>query len=500
MGFARLFRLTDMSEHVVPGTRKLAVSHAAMPWLVAAGVYGLLMILGPRLLADPDTYSHIALGRWIFEHQGVPTVDPFSQTMRGEHWVAFEWLSQVIYAGALSLGGWTGVVAVAAAGAAATFGLLTRFLLREWQPVPVLIAVLAAFVLTSPHILARPHILAMPIMVAWVASLIRAIDERRTPSWHLLPLMTLWANLHGSFTFGLAMVGATACDALWNAPASQRFHVARHWVLFGLLALAAACINPYGPEMILVTFRTIALGQALQIITEWRPQDFSHLGAFEIIMLAGFGYALLRGVKLPVLRLVMLFGVLHLALSQSRQADLLGLLAPLFLARPLAEQFAAVAARRTVATDARFANWAAAGAGLVLLTVTGFAASRHDMMPPADITPANAIKSIDLAKNGPILSDYGFGGYMDFIGIAPFIDGRTELYGADFTVRYDRALKLENLRDFLRLLAEYNIGTTLLSPQTPAVALLDRLPDWQRTYSDDVAVVHTRRVPLTPKK
>jgi hypothetical protein len=276
--------------------------------------------------------------------------------------------------------------------------------------------------------------------------------------------------------------------------------VARHWVLFGLLALAAACINPYGPEMILVTFRTIALGQALQIITEWRPQDFSHLGAFEIIMLAGFGYASLRGVKLPVLRIVMLFGVLHLALSQSRQADLLGLLAPLFLARPLAEQFGTIAARRTLALDARFASWAAAGAGLVMMSVTGFAASRHDMMPPADITPATAIKTIDLAKNGPILNDYGFGGYMDFIGIAPFIDGRTELYGADFTIRYDRALKLENLPDFLRLLAEYKIGTTLLSPQTPAVALLDRLPDWQRTYSDDVAVVHTRRVPLTSKK
>ncbi len=339
-GFCEAFRRTDMSEHVIPGARRLAVSHAAMPWLVAAGVYALLMLLGPRLLADPDTYSHIALGRWIFEHQSVPTVDPFSQTMRGEHWVAFEWLSQVIYAGALSLGGWTGVVALAAACAAAAFGLLTRFLLREWQPVPVLIAVLAAFVLVSPHILARPHILAMPIMVAWVASLIHAVDEQRAPPWHLLPLMTLWANLHGSFTFGLAMIGAVACDALWNAPVAQRLQVARHWVLFGLLALAAACINPYGPEMILVTFRTIALGQALQIITEWRPQDFSHLGAFEIIMLAGFGYALLRGVKLPVLRIVMLFGVLHLALSQSRQADLLGLLAPLFLARPLAEQFA----------------------------------------------------------------------------------------------------------------------------------------------------------------
>jgi hypothetical protein len=471
-----------------------------MPWLVAAGVYGLLMLLGPRLLADPDTYSHIALGRWIFAHGGVPTVDPFSQTMRGEHWVAFEWLSQAIYAAALSLGGWTGVVAVAAAGAATAFGLLTRFLLREWQPVPVLIAVLAAFVLTSPHILARPHILAMPLMVTFVASLIRAVDERRAPPWQMIPLMTLWANLHGSFTFGLAMIGAVACDAWWNAPASQRLQVARPWLLFGLLALAAACINPYGPEMILVTFRTIALGQALQTITEWRPQNFSHLGAFEIIMLAGMGFALLRGVKLPVLRIVMLFGVLHLSLSQSRHADLLGLLAPLFLARPLAEQFAGIAARRTLALDARFANWAAAGTGLVLMIVTGFAASRHDMMPPADITPVNAIKSIDLAKSGPILNDYDFGGYMDFIGIAPFIDGRTELYGTDFTIRYDRALKLENLPDFLRLLDEYKIGTTILSPETPAVALLDRLPDWQRTYSDDIAVVHTRRVPLTPKK
>jgi hypothetical protein len=29
--------------------------------------------LGPQLLSDPDTYSHIALGRWIFEHHTVPT-------------------------------------------------------------------------------------------------------------------------------------------------------------------------------------------------------------------------------------------------------------------------------------------------------------------------------------------------------------------------------------------------------------------------------------------
>jgi len=480
-----------MSEHVIPGTRRLAVSHAAMPWLMAAGVYALLMLLGPRLLADPDTYSHIALGRWIFEHQSVPSVDPFSQTMRGEHWIAFEWLSQVIYAGALSLGGWTGVVALAAACAAAAFGLLTRFLLREWQPVPVLIAVLAAFVLVSPHILARPHILAMPIMVAFVAGLIHAADEKRAPPWHLLPLMTLWANLHGSFTFGLAMIGAMACDALWNAPASKRVPVARHWVVFGLLALAAACINPYGPEMILVTFRTIALGRALSTIAEWRPQDFSHFGPYEIIMLAGIGGALYRGITLPPLRILMLLGLLHLSLSQSRNADLLGMLLPLLLARPLAGQLKFFAAE-PAPTGMRLAGWTPALTGLLLIAITGLASARTDIVPAANITPAKAVASLDLAKVSPVLNDYDFGGYLDFVGIAPFIDGRGELYGPAFNLRYNRALKLENLPDFLKLLDEYKFGATLLAPATPANALLDRLPNWKRTYADDVAVVHTR--------
>src|SRR5471032_715938 len=228
-----------MSEQIIQRTGRIADSQAAMPWIVAAAIYALLMVLGPRLLADPDTYSHIALGRWILEHRAVPSVDPFSQTMRGQHWVAFEWLSQIAYTSAHALGGWLGVVALACAAVAAAFGLLTRFLLREWQPVPTLIAVLAAFVLASPHILARPHVLALPLMVGFVASLIRAGDEKRTPPWQLLPLMTLLANLHGSFTFGLAMIGAVACDALWNAPASERLRVARQWVLFGVLALAA---------------------------------------------------------------------------------------------------------------------------------------------------------------------------------------------------------------------------------------------------------------------
>jgi hypothetical protein len=480
-----------MSDQIIATRRDVADFRAAMPWLVAAGVYAVLIALAPRLLADPDSYSHIAMGRWIFDHHVVPMVDPFSQTMRGEPWVAFEWLSEIAYAAALALGGWLGVVALAAAAAAIAFGLLTRLLLREWPPVPALIAVLAALVLVSPHMLARPHVLALPIMVAWVAALIRAVDEQGAPPWRILPLMIVWANLHGSFTFGLAMAGAIALEALWNAAAAERARVLRQWMTFGVLALAAACINPYGPEMILVTFRTIALGQVLTTITEWQPQNFTHLGAFEIIMLAGFGFALYRGVKLPPLRILLLLLLLHLSLSQSRNADLLGMLLPPLLLRPLSEHFGIFTAGRSSVT--RFAAFAPAIAGIFLIAVTGLACIRNDIAPAANITPAKALTSFDAVKSAPILNDYDFGGYLDFAGIAPFIDGRGELYAPDFSIRYHQALNLQNLPDFLRLLDQYKFGATLLAPSTPAVALLDRLPDWQRVYSDDVAVVHVRR-------
>jgi hypothetical protein len=480
-----------MSEQIIRQSRRMVDAQSAMPWLVAAGVYVLLTALGPRLLSDPDTYSHIALGRWILEHHTVPTTDPFLATLRGTHWVAFEWLSQIAFAMAHATAGWIGVVALTAAAVATALGLLTRFLLREWQPNVVLVAVLSAFLLTAPHILARPHILALPVMVAWIAGLIRAVDTRSSPPWLLLPLMTLWANLHGSFTFGLAMVALIACDALWRAPHSERLGVARQWSLFALFALGAACLNPYGPEMILVTFRTVALGAALTTVAEWRSQDFTHLGAFEIIMLGAFGFALYRGVTLPWLRILMLFGVLHLSLSQVRHADLLGLLSPILLALPLAEQFKEIAADQATSGMRRPA-WVAAAALVVLIGIMGFASIRS--VTPADrITPARAIRAVDMVAAGPILNDYDFGGYLDFVGIPPFIDGRSELYGQAFILRQDRALSLQNLPDFLRLLDDYSIRTTLLAPSTPAVALLDRLPDWRRAYADEIAVVHTRR-------
>src|SRR5262249_56092998 len=105
-----------------------------------------------------------------------------------------------------------------------------------------------------------------------------------------------------------------------------------------------------------------------------------------------FGLALYRGVTLSLLRIVMLLGVLHLSLSQVRHADLLGMLAPIFLARPLAEQFGTLASGRTDMT-LRPSAWPAAAALILLIGVTGLISLRKDVSPPVTITPPHAIPS-----------------------------------------------------------------------------------------------------------
>ena len=92
------------------------------------------------------------------------------------------------------------------------------------------------------------------------------------------------------------------------------------------------------------------------------------------------------------------------------------------------------------------------------------------------------------------MNEYNFGGYLILQGIPVFIDSRAELYGTAFIVRYMRAISLQDIPDFLKLLDEQKIDATLLFPSTQAVGLLDRLPGWERVYSDKIAVIHVRRV------
>jgi hypothetical protein len=456
---------------------------------IAALSYLLLLALGGSLLNDPDTHWQIAIGDWILAHRDVPRVDTFSDTMAGAPWISSQWLAQVLFAKAFAIGGWTAVVALTAAAIALAFALLAQFLLERLAIAPALILTGAAFVIAAPHMIARPHALALPVMVAFVAGLLRARDAHRPPPFALLPLLTLWANLHGGFTFGIAIMAPVALEALLAAPKSERLQVITRWALYGVLALAAACITPYGPESILVTVRVLGLGPALALIGEWRPQNFASLAGFELCLLLGIGFALYRGLTLPPIRLLVVLGLLHMALAHVRNAELLALLAPLFMAAPLAPQ---IGRAETVVGKGRRPFASASALVATMIAVTFAAGSALAYQPQQTVTPVKAVEALKSSGAKHVLNSYAFGGYLIASGVAPFIDGRTELYGGDFVERHHTALMLRNVESFFQLLKYHRIDATLLQPGTPAIGLLDRMPGWKRIYADNLAVVHVR--------
>jgi hypothetical protein len=462
-----------------------------LPLWVGVGAYALFLLAGNRLLIDPDTLWQVTIGQWIIDHRAVPETDIYSFTMRGQPWISTQWLAQVLYAKAYAVAGWSGPVVLASGAIAATFALLAKFLGRRLSESTTLVFVAAALALAAPHLLARPHVLAMPVMVTWVGGLIGAADRRRAPSFWLLPLMVLWANLHGGFVFGLMLTAPIAVDAVWSANAKSRKSLALRWALFAALALAAGCCTPYGWNALLASQKILALGSALPLIMEWKPAEFDGLGAFEIFLLAGIGLALYRGIKLPPMRIVLLLGLLHMAFAQGRAAEILALLAPLILAAPLARQIGGVeVAASNAASPARGVLFASVAMALLAGTVAY--ASAHRFEPHVRSAPVAAVAELKKFNFTRVLNDYDFGGYLIAHGIATFIDGRTELYGEKFFVDQYRAISLLDPENLFRLLDEYKIEATLIRTQNPAAKLLDHVDGWQKVYSDDIATIHVR--------
>ena len=451
------------------------------------------------LLADPDTQWHVALGNWILAHRAVPRVDTFSFTFAGEPWIAKEWLSQLLLAGAYDLGGWSAVVVLAAATFGVTFALLLRLLLRDVRPLPAILFTAAAVVMVSTHFMARPFAFAFPFLILWVVGLVRAVEERRAPAPVLLLVMVVWANLHGGFTFGLMLGGAFGLEALIGArDAVERKRLFVGWLTFGVGAVLAACITPYGPESILVTLRIFQLGDSLSLISEWKSPNFQSEPLQELILLVGLYVALSRGLKLPLMRLLIVIGLVHMFLRYARNAELLALVAPLVVAPLIARQWPS----QRPEDEARGRLGALAGpAGRAMLAVSlavglvfaGGVIRFGDIKAPTATVPQAALDYVQEAGiKGRVLNYYGYGGYLIRAGIPTFIDGRGELFGGPFIKLYAEAVSLRGDEPFETLLDRYKIDWTFLAKNQPANQLLAHLPGWRRAYSDDEATIFVR--------
>jgi hypothetical protein len=480
---------------VLPASALLSLS------LVVFALFSTLLLLSVApdgLLRDPDTLWHTGVGRRILQTGSFPWVDDLSHTFQGHPWMAKEWLTDVIFGAMYEAGGWRAVVGVAVAAIALTFTLLFLELAQQIRLTAALSMAMFSYALSSIHFLARPHLLSFPLMVLWFAGLVRAVESRKSPNLLLLPLIALWANLHPSFTPGLALGCLLALEAVFESSPEHRLRTLVHWAMFLAAAALAALITPYGYHSTLATAEMWG-NDAFNYINEWRAMDFSKeiFGGPLIIGLIFFGF--LVGVKIRFMRLVIVTITFYVMLVYIRMVTIFALVTPLMIASSLRAQFPFLSLE-SQSRDQFFSKLlrvSRPGYALILsVLLVGpslliFSASA--IRPRESIYPVAAVDYILRTDPfGRVYNDFSFGGYLVFRGVKTFIDGRTDqLFRGGFLSRtFESSNKPDD--EFLKLLDEYKVSSALVRPKSGEVLKLDRAPSWQREYADEVAVVYQR--------
>ncbi len=194
------------------------------PWTQAAFVvavlcFGFLMAFRPNW--DIDIFWHIAAGRWIVAHGGLPHTDIFTSTDPTRPWASFQWLYQVLMSELDARAGFSWVRIVHAALFVTAFGLWYP-VLRRVTPERVLASALLmlGIALSLDRLRIRPeafNFLFLAMSMPWLLGLRERAGLPR--AWDMIAVglvSALWANLHagGAVLLPLAFAAIVAGRAV----------------------------------------------------------------------------------------------------------------------------------------------------------------------------------------------------------------------------------------------------------------------------------------------
>jgi hypothetical protein len=476
---------------------------------VFVAILGLgLLALAARNVTDPDVGWHLRTGQLIVQRHAVFHTDTYSFTRFGQPWVDHEWLSQVLMFGVYWLAGYGGLIVVFGAVTAAAFFLI--FLRSPGRPyVAGVFTLLGAFA-SAPSWGVRPQMLTL-LLASVLLLILEHSYERPKILWWTPPLMLLWVNLHAGYALGLALMVlflvGDALDAACGFSFSYSLRVRLRTLGLAIVACAAVVpLNPYGAAMYAYPLETLRSRAMQSYIGEWFSPDFHQPRYLPtlLLMLATIALPALSPRRLRPREILLLTVTTYAALRSVRHIPIYALVAvPILSAMALAwlqERGSAQAlmAKQTSVTPVKaWLNAALLAGFLVFLVVRARYVTHREAEAEAKEFPAAAVSFIAAQRPpAPMLNHYNWGGYFIwrlYPEYRVYIDGRADLYGDAFME--DLATTYYMKGDSWRSPFEkWGIRTVALPPDAPVVAALRALPEWETIYSDNQAVVLTRKV------
>jgi len=455
--------------------------------------------------ADPDLWGHVAFGTAMLAHRHISLHDTYSYSAHWRVWLNHEWLSDVVLGAVYQ---WFGIIGLKLLKLAcsATIVACLALGLAETQAAPTaqIAIVLGVGVTIGPQMQFRPQMFTFALMSALIAILARYTYRGYARVWLAIPIMALWANLHGGFIAGLATLGTFSVIVViqdWLAGTGLGRGV-QLLVVLGLSTVATLA-TPYGYGTWQAVVHAIANPRTRQIINDWQPLlravaamwRRNHIGAIPMLlglaMFAAFavGFALApRRDDLPIVAVAaVMIGAAFLAMRNLP-------LAAIACAIPLAHHASLLLRPSAMPTSH---NWLSQG--LVTVTAIGLLVASGLFAPSlraGSPKPVGVIAFMQEAGlSGNILNDFGWGEYLIW-HMTPisrvFIDGR-----------YDTIYPPEVIDDYLSfvsgsarakgVLEKYPHDFVLLGPDDEAaLALMASDARWKRLYRDGTCVLFAR--------
>jgi hypothetical protein len=448
--------------------------------------------------ADADLWMHVRFGQLALHSGSILRHDIFSYSAPGAPWFNHEWLSDVVFAFLYNLAGVPGLKLLKFLCAAATIVLIAiaMRLRRVSGIIETAVLILVALAL-APQVQFRPQLFDYVFFSAMLTLFAYENAGSAAALWLAVPIMALWANLHGSFPVGAAVLGLYAAVAGlqdWLGGRGTRR-------LLRLSAVAAAAIlatllNPFG-----IDAWRVALAKshepiiAMNLNLEFRSL-FSYIANGErgawvfsvIIMIAGIAsFLLARDLEdLPMIAIAALMTCASIYAVRNMA------FAVIAWSAPLARHLRLFLPRKT-GSSSDLGGQLIVAAGAAALAIMGglFSASLATGRP----APAGAVAFMQRHRlHGNILAEYSWGGYVIWHMVPPsrvFFDTFDERYPESVQVAYVEFMggRPDQMEQILR---KYPHDYLLLPSGSPPAQAMTNISGWKLLYRDPVAALFGR--------
>lgn len=464
-------------------------------------------LFASRPVSDEDFWFHLKTGQYIFATGSIPRTELFSFTFPGIPWVAHGWLSGVIFYAVYAMGGLKPLIFIFALLTATAFWIALRR--ANSHPFFAGVALLLAVWTALPNIGVRPRVFTILFASIYLAVLNRfARGVRERWIWLLVPLLALWANLHGGFFIGFALIVLTAAGMVVDRWAgvleeaeSFRSRLRTLALVFGACVIAGL-VNPYGIKLYMAPIIVLRSPVFQNVVNDWLSPNFHLPSGRPLLLLMLLTTAVLAlAPQRPKPSEVMLFlATLYATLKTQRNAVILALVSVPLLATYFQVWFESTKFGKSFGSARSKSNprFALIFGIALLLPLIPFVMKLKSTAygPPTQETmrvPVNAVEY--LKQNGITGNTFTepnvWGAYVFWASPNHvYIDGR-DVYPDTFVQEYVDITR--GSKDWHGPFDQRGVQIVLLEPDSLLARELGEAPGWERIYQDGMSVVFRRR-------